>query len=244
MAKIEMDVSRGPFLTARFTLDEWRLNNQFRYRCSETQRESSERLVAEAAIACESAKGIVRANKEETDHQLLEKLNDIEFRKRELLQARRNCVLEIDALTVYEERLADVLKSVKRNALAICEKCLAAREGRLGIDLVHDDVERDLLKEREAIRGAEDLLARVLREAREQIRKLKAMLYQIDHDLENKESNLRIDRRNVTLKETDFSLRTRHGISRLDESCVMLLGNIQVLYIICIYYHQNIPFNL
>lgn len=225
--------------------------------------------MAEAAIACESAKGIVRANKEETDHQLLEKLNDIEFRKRELLQARRNCVLEIDALTVYEERLADVLKSVKRNALAICEKCLAARslnrfpfeatcpkplspnvnfrhrrEGRLGIDLVHDDVERDLLKEREAIRGAEDLLARVLREAREQIRKLKAMLYQIDHDLENKESNLRIDRRNVTLKETDFSLRTRHGISRLDESCVMLLGNIQVLYIICIYYHQNIPFNL
>lgn len=97
----------------------------------------------------------------------------------------------------------------------------------MGIDLVHDDVEGNLLREREVIRGAEGLLDRVLREAREQIRKLRAALYQIDHDLENKESNLRIDRRNVTLKATDFSLRARHGISRHDQSCVILLGSIK-----------------
>lgn len=92
----------------------------------------------------------------------------------------------------------------------------------MGIDLVHDDVERNLLKEREVIQGAENLLGQILKDTCEQIRKLKATLYYIDHDLENKESNLRIDRRNVTLKETDFNLKIYHDISRLDKSCVTL----------------------
>lgn len=93
----------------------------------------------------------------------------------------------------------------------------------MGIDLVHDDVEKNLLKEREVIQGAGNLLDRILKETCEQIRKLKATLYHIDHDLENKESNLRIDRRNVTLKETDFNLSIYHGTSCLDKSCVTLL---------------------
>lgn len=104
--------------------------DEFRYRCSEAQRELSDRLLAEATLACESAKEIVKSNKEETDHRLLEKLNDIEFRKEELLRIRKDSVLEIDALSVYKERITNALKSVKRNGLAICEKCLIARSLR------------------------------------------------------------------------------------------------------------------
>ncbi|KYQ56708.1 Long-chain fatty acid transport protein 4 [Trachymyrmex zeteki] len=223
MAKIDIDVNRVSFPSTRFTLDEWHLNNQFRYRCSEAQQELSDRLLAEATLACDSAKEIVKANKEETDHRLLEKLNDIEFRKGELLLIRKDTALEIDALSVYKERITDVLKSVKRNALAICGKCLIARECRLSIDLVYDDVEMNLLKEREVIQGAENLLDRILKKTCEQIRKLKATLYRIDHDLENKENNLHIDRRNVTLKETDFNLKViykrtvKHRVVMLNE---------------------------
>ncbi|KAL0112530.1 hypothetical protein PUN28_012091 [Cardiocondyla obscurior] len=221
MAKIKTNVNRASALPVRFTLDEWHVNNQFRYRCSEAQQELSDRRLAEAALACESAKEIVKANKEETDHRLLEKLNDIEFRKAELLRVRKDCVLEIDALSVYKERLANVLKSVKRNALVICEKCLAARERRLGIDLVYDDVEKNLLKEHDAIKKAGSLLGRVLQETCEQIRKLKATLYHLDRDLENKESNLRIDRRNVTLKETDCTRSVCRSTSCFDKSVAL-----------------------
>ncbi|KYM93880.1 Tektin-1 [Cyphomyrmex costatus] len=202
----------------------------YRYRSSEAQQELSERLLAEATLACESAKEIVKTNKKETDHRLLEKLNDIEFRKGELLRIRKDTVLEIDALSVYKERITDVLKSVKRNALEICEKCLIARKCRLSIDLVYDDVETNLLKEREVIQGAENLVDRILRKTYEQIRKLKATLYCIDHDLENKENNLHIDRRNVTLKETDFNLNIYHGTSPLDKSYVTLLRSIKFIY--------------
>lgn len=76
---------------------------------------------------CESVAGIVKANKEETEHRLREKLNDIEFRKKELLLIRKDVALEIDGLLTYKQRIANTLTSVKRNALAICEKCLVAR---------------------------------------------------------------------------------------------------------------------
>lgn len=90
----------------------------------------------------------------------------------------------------------------------------------MGIDLVHDDVEMNLLKEREIIQKAENLLDQMWKENGEQIRKTKATLYYIDHDLENKESNLHIDRHNINLKETDFNLSIYHGTSPLDKSYV------------------------
>ncbi|XP_020284852.1 tektin-1 isoform X2 [Pseudomyrmex gracilis] len=193
---------------SRFTIDQWHLNNQFRYQCSEAQQKLSERLLADAARACDFATEIAKVNKEETDHQLKEKLNDIEFRKEELLRIRKDLVLEIDALPAYKERITDVLKIVRGNASTICKNCLITRERRLGVDLVHDDVEKNLLKERETIQTADNFLSRVSEETCEQIRKLKATLHCIDRDLENKKCNLCIHRHTMSLKETDFDLNT------------------------------------
>lgn len=47
---------------------------------------------------------------------------------------------------------------------------LSAREKRVGIDLVHDEVEQELVKEAEIIRGVMALLTRTLEEVSEQIR--------------------------------------------------------------------------
>lgn len=44
------------------------------------------------------------------------------------------------------------------------------REQRIGIDLVHDEVEQELLKEDEIIKGVMALLTRTLEETSEQIR--------------------------------------------------------------------------
>ncbi|CAL7947556.1 unnamed protein product [Xylocopa violacea] len=206
----------------KFTLHQWHLNNRHRYRCSEAQQELAERLLGESQRVCEFSSERARDNKEETDHRLREKVEDIEFRKTELLRIRKEVVLEIDALSIYKERIMDALTSVRRNALVICEKCLIFREHRLGIDLVHDNVEKELLKECEVIKGAENLLVRTLEHTQEQIRRLKATLYYMDHELEDKENNLRIDKHNLTLKENSLNLSTYHGTSRLDPSTIEL----------------------
>ena len=44
------------------------------------------------------------------------------------------------------------------------------RQRRVSIDLVHDDVERELMKEREVIEGVASLLNRTLEQTNEQIR--------------------------------------------------------------------------
>lgn len=179
-------------------------------------------MLAETQRICELSTDKVRDNKDETDHRLKEKLEDIEFCKKELLCIRKEVLLESDALSIYKERIMDALSSVRRNALIICEKCLMFRERRLGIDLVRDNVERELLKECEVIMGVENLLVRTLEQTQEQIRRLKASLYYMDHDLEDKENNLRIDRHNLTLRETNMNLSIYHGTSRLDPSTIEL----------------------
>ncbi|XP_068970245.1 tektin-1 [Bombus flavifrons] len=206
----------------KFSLHQWHLNNRHRYRCSEAQQELADRLLNESQRVCELSSEKVRNNKEETDHRLKEKIEDIEFRKRELLRIRKEVLLEIDALSIYKERIMDALSSVRKNAFVICEKCLIFREHRLGIDLVHDDIEKELLKECEVIKGVESLLVRTLEQTQEQIRRLKATLYYMDHELEDKENNLRIDKHNLTLKETNLNLSIYHGTSRLDPSTIEL----------------------
>lgn len=98
-----------------------------RYRCSEAQQELADRLLNESQRICELSSEMVRNNKEETDYRLKEKLEDIEFRKKELLRIRKEVLLEIDALSIYKERIIDALSSVRRNALVISDKCLSFR---------------------------------------------------------------------------------------------------------------------
>ncbi|KOX68525.1 Tektin-1 [Melipona quadrifasciata] len=187
----------------RFTLHQWHLNNRHRYRCSEAQQELADRLLNESQRICELSSERVRNNKEETDYRLKEKVEDIEFRKKELLRIRKEVLLEIDALSMYKERIMDALSSVRRNAFVICEKCLSFR-----FDVQNKKKSYDYL--------------RTLEQTQEQIRRLKATLYYMDHELKDKENNLRIDKYNLTLKETSLNLSTYHGTSRLDPSTVEL----------------------
>lgn len=115
--------------------------------------------------------------------------------------------------------------------LHVIRRCtFRCREHRLGIDLVCDSVEKELLKECQVIKGAENLLVRTLEQTQEQIRRLKATLYYMDHDLEDKENNLRIDKHNLTLKETSLNLSIYHGTSRLNPSYVFHWTCILILF--------------
>lgn len=90
------------------------------------------------------------------------------------------------------------------------------REGRLGIDLVHDDVERELLKEATTIEGVQSLLHRTLEQANEQIRLLRSAKYFLDRDNEDKATALKIDKYCANLQETSLNLSIHHEVASLD----------------------------
>jgi hypothetical protein len=64
----------------------------------------------------------------------------------------------------------NVLLLVPRLGWPFLLTCAPGREKRLGVDLVHDTVEQELMKEAEIVRGVLALLTRTLEETSEQIR--------------------------------------------------------------------------
>ncbi|XP_001601619.1 tektin-1 [Nasonia vitripennis] len=206
----------------KFTIKDWYYNNHLRNHCSQIHQELARQIIAKSNQVCKFTTEKVISNRDQTNHCLNERINEIEFCKQELIRNRNELPLEIDALISYKNRLLDSLSSLRQNALDICEKCLSARERRLGIDLVNDNVEKQLRQECKGIKCADQLMTKTLEQTIEQIRRLKSTLYHIDHDLEDKENSLRIDRHNSTLKETNLNLSIHHGKSTLDASSITL----------------------
>ncbi|CAB0029684.1 unnamed protein product [Trichogramma brassicae] len=206
----------------KFTYDDWRYNNTARLYCCDAQRKLAKEVIANLDTVCKLSTESVKSNRDETNHCLDDRIKEIENCKQELLRIRGELQLEIDALQTYKTRLVDSLKSLKSNALETCNKCLVAREHRIGIDLVSDSVEKELREECEGIRRAESLISETLEKMDEQLRRLKATQYFIDRDLEDKENNLRIDRFNTTLKETSLNLSIYHGSSALNASSISI----------------------
>lgn len=83
-------------------------------------------------------------------------------------------------------------------------------------DNVDDDVEKNLRKEREVILGSLGILEKLHTETIEQIRKLRASIYLLDRDLENKETSLQIDQQNLVLRENQLDMKIYEGKNILD----------------------------
>lgn len=80
------------------------------------------------------------------------------------------------------------------------------RKCRINIDLVFDDVEKELLRERELIYGINTQLEDLLDKVVLQIRKLRSYIYRLDLDLNDKKKTLDIEARNVNLNENSVEI--------------------------------------
>ncbi|CAF2824714.1 unnamed protein product [Rotaria sp. Silwood2] len=98
-----------------------------------------------------------------------QRLDHIQNWKGELEVKRSELEKEIDSTETYLVRIEKRLQSLQDN-LHITQTTLANREKRYDIDLVHDDVQKDLIMEISAIQGAITLLSRTIEQTKEQLR--------------------------------------------------------------------------
>lgn len=209
-----------PPRTTKFTLQEWRLSNDQRCRNSEDQQQLADRILEECQRIREETAERSEVQKATSDRRINERIGDIEFNKKELQIQRKEICLELEALGVYKTRLEDCLASLQQNALNICRKCLMLRDGRIGIDLVQDEVEHALKKEINTILCGQSLLKRALEQLNEQMRRLRATRYALDRDLQYKQAAIDIDKGSLCLKPTDLCLSIYEGYSNLDPANV------------------------
>ncbi|XP_052744569.1 tektin-1 [Bicyclus anynana] len=205
-----------PPRTAKFTLAEWKMSNDQRCRNSEDQQQLADRVLGECERIREETAERSSIMKATSDRRMEERIGDIEFNKKELQLQRKEICLELEALSVYKTRLQDCLSSLQTNALTISRKCLMLRDGRVGIDLVVDEVEHALQREITTILGGQSLLKRALEQLNEQMRRLRSARYLVDRDLQYKQAAIDIDKGSLSMKPTDLCLSVYEGYTSLD----------------------------
>ncbi|XP_008300509.1 tektin-3 [Stegastes partitus] len=204
-------------LTTRYTPDEWYKSNHNNYRESESSRKSAERLRKDTIRLMQDKEQLTRRTQEITSKNFGERVNDIVFWRSELSHEIDNMVTEIAALTEVKRRLERALAETE-GPFQVSQECLYHREKRMSIDLVHDDVEKDLIKEVGVIKSCQERMRRHLDRAIAQLASNRAAQHELERDMSDKVAAQRIDDRCHHLRNTSDGIGYYRGIDRLDPS--------------------------
>ncbi|XP_074046615.1 tektin-1 [Macrotis lagotis] len=176
----------------KFLLPEWHTANKNQYNSAESQLSKSERLVAESQRLVDEINKTTQRTQSAGNQKIEQRMDEVKFWKQELSEKLDQLVKENEVLFTFKTRLEKALQSCQE-PLYIAQKCLVYREQRVGIDLVHDDADRELTKEMKVLQGVISLLQRTLEETLEQLRLNRATKYNLEKDLKDKFVALSID---------------------------------------------------
>lgn len=148
-------------------------------------RDHSELFRAECIRLMEETNKACKRMQDDDKKRLDQRVKDIHFLKKELEQKLEEIILETENLLTLQARVQKALDACK-DPLKVTIQCLDERLRRVPQERLHDAVERELLKEREAIEGVAVLLHRVGEQLTEQIRLNRSSKYHLEHDLKEK----------------------------------------------------------
>ncbi|NXH83286.1 TEKT1 protein, partial [Edolisoma coerulescens] len=185
MARLLQDASK-------FHPSEWYTANGMQCASTESQKSRSECVVAESWRLVDEIEKTTQKTQSDVNKKIEQRREEIKFWKQELDNKLEQIVHETEVLLTFKKRLERALESCKE-PLVVAQKCLLYRQRRVGIDLVHDEVEQELLKEVEVLQGIIALLGRTLEQTNEQIRRNRSAKYDLEMDLKDKFTALTID---------------------------------------------------
>ncbi|XP_041668280.1 tektin-1-like [Cheilinus undulatus] len=161
-------------------------------RTMETMRNHSELFRAQCSQMIQDTDRACLRLQSEDAKRLDQRLRDIQFVQKELELRLEEILVGIQDLQDLQSRVAKALQASKE-LLSITILCLQERMKRVPSERRHDDVDRELMKEREIIEGVEAVLQRVSEQINEQIRLNRSAQYHLEHDLKEKFTARTID---------------------------------------------------
>lgn len=176
----------------KYTPEEWHRSNNTNYSNAEHERKTAEMIRDESNRLANERHLTTVKTQNDVNKKLDQRLTDVKFWKQELDRQYQETADEIEQMLKYKQRLEEALDATE-TPLMITKACLQNRTRRVAIDLVHDDVEIQLLKEVEVIEGVQSLLRSTLEQATEQIRLLRSANYYLNKDITDKFAALNID---------------------------------------------------
>lgn len=203
----------------KFTHPEWNISNQMKYGNAEAERAAAERLVEESKRLVEETDKTTDKTQRDVNKKLEQRLNEIKYWEKEVDDKLDAIKKETDNLLAFRTRVEKAIEACKE-PLHIAQQCLANRQSRRGIDLVHDDPEKELIKEVEVIQGALALLMRTKEQADEQLRLNRKAKYNLEKDLKDKFVARNIDESNAELRTNSAGLRFKPGAAKIEANSV------------------------
>ena len=124
---------------------EWHASNNNNFQLSEKEQSHSEGLRAECERLCKELEDTTIRTQRDVEHKFSQRINDISFWKLELETKFKELREEIEAV---QDSRASLEQSLSNTSfpMDVARSCLMYRENRQGIDLVHDEVEIQLMK--------------------------------------------------------------------------------------------------
>lgn len=203
----------------RFTHPEWQTSNLTKYANAESERAAAERLVEESKRLSDETEKRTEKTQRDVNKKFQQRLDDIKYWKEELDNKLEGITTEIDNLLAFKTRVEKALESTVE-PLHIARQCLVNREKRKAVDLVHDDVQKELIKEVETIEGVQALLQRSLEQATEQVRLNRKAKFQLEKDLKDKFSVINIDEYCESLRNNSPGLAFKQGSAKIEANSV------------------------
>ncbi|NXE09887.1 TEKT1 protein, partial [Lophotis ruficrista] len=176
----------------KFHPSEWDIANKMQRATTESQKSRSEHVTAESQRLLNEIEKTTQKTQSDVNKKIEQRREEIKFWKQELDNKLEQIVHETEILLTLKTRLEKSLESCKE-PLIITKKCLLNRQRRTGIDLVHDEVEQELVKEAEVLQEVIALLGHTLEQTNEQIRLNRSAKYNLEMDLKDKFTALMID---------------------------------------------------
>nr|XP_013817389.1 PREDICTED: tektin-1 isoform X2 [Apteryx mantelli mantelli] len=200
---------------------DWHIANKMQCASTESQKSSSERVTAESQRLVDETEKTTQKTQSDVNKKIEQRLEEIKFWKQELEDKLEQIVNETEVLLTFKTRLEKALESCKE-PLVIAQQCLLNRERRVGIDLVHDEVEQELVKEVEVLQGVIALLERTLEQTNEQIRLNRSAKYKLEMDLRDKFTALMIDDYCASLTNNSPDIRYANNVVKIQGNSVSL----------------------
>ncbi|XP_011069058.1 PREDICTED: tektin-3-like [Acromyrmex echinatior] len=206
-------------LYTRYTPSDWIQNEIKLYNEANANRNYSEKLRKNNACLMREVDEKVKEGQTESGRKLGERITDVTFWRNEVASELERLIIENGKMQDSRRKLQTVIQSLER-PLHITQECLYHRESRKGIDLTHDEVEKDLLEEVEIMRNCEKKLKQIMDKCINQLTNGRAVQHQLQIDLQNKETTLGIDNVCHQMNNLTRGLQYYGGIERYDPSVI------------------------
>jgi len=182
----------------RFTIQEWNLASALTKDAADADRQTADHMHAESIRVYDETNEITARANADVELEFQKRLAQVKHWNEELQRKFDDINSEIDAEGIYRQRLENALASMC-HILEVDTEIIGLREQRIGVELVYDEPQKQVIQEIKIVQGVREVLTRTLEFVAEQMRLLRKTGYNLDRELIDKNKALEIDEYAKTL---------------------------------------------